>query len=145
MGPPPEVIELMGDKVRARELVKSVGVPVVPGSDGAVQSYKEALDVARDIGYPVMIKASAGGGGKGMRLAHNESSLKNALEMARMEAGAAFGNDEIYLEKYIEEPRHIEFQILGDQLGNLIHLGEGLFPAKAQPETSGRGSFLFTG
>jgi acetyl-CoA carboxylase biotin carboxylase subunit len=124
IGPPPEVIELMGDKVRARELVKSVGVPVVPGSDGAVQSYKEALDVARDIGYPVMIKASAGGGGKGMRLAHNESSLKNALEMARMEAGAAFGNDEIYLEKYIEEPRHIEFQILGDQLGNLIHLGE---------------------
>lgn len=124
IGPSPEVIELMGDKVRARELVKSVGVPVVPGSDGAVQSYAAALTVAREIGYPVMIKASAGGGGRGMRLAHNESSMKSALEMARIEAGGAFGNDELYLEKYIEEPRHIEFQILGDEWGNLIHLGE---------------------
>lgn len=124
IGPRPEVIDLMGDKVKARELVKSVGVPVVPGSDGAVGNYNEAVRVAREIGYPVMIKASAGGGGKGMRLAHNESSLKSALETARMEAGAAFGNDEIYLEKYIEEPRHIEFQILGDEYGHMIHLGE---------------------
>ncbi len=124
IGPPAGVIELMGDKVQARELVKSVGVPVVPGSDGAVLSYREALAVARDIGFPVMIKASAGGGGRGMRLAHNEGSLSKALEMARMEALAAFGSDEIYLEKYIEEPRHIEFQILGDESGNLIHLGE---------------------
>ncbi|MDD2620672.1 MAG: acetyl-CoA carboxylase biotin carboxylase subunit [Syntrophomonadaceae bacterium] len=124
IGPMPEVIDLMGDKVKARELVKSVGVPLVPGSDGAVNSYNDALKVAQEIGYPVMIKASAGGGGKGMRLAHNEASLKNALETAKMEAAAAFGNDEIYLEKYIEEPRHIEFQILADEYGNIIHLGE---------------------
>ncbi|MEN6326243.1 MAG: acetyl-CoA carboxylase biotin carboxylase subunit [Syntrophomonas sp.] len=124
IGPMPKVIDLMGDKVKARELVKSVGVPVVPGSDGAVGNYHEALKVAKEIGYPVMIKASAGGGGKGMRLAHHETALKSALETAKMEAGAAFGNDEIYLEKYIEEPRHIEFQILGDENGNIIHLGE---------------------
>lgn len=124
IGPLPKVIDLMGDKVKARELVKSVGVPLVPGSDGAVTNYSEALKVAKAIGYPVMIKASAGGGGKGMRLAHHEAALKSALETAKMEAGAAFGNDEIYLEKYIEEPRHIEFQILGDEYGNIIHLGE---------------------
>ncbi|MDD3268450.1 MAG: acetyl-CoA carboxylase biotin carboxylase subunit [Syntrophomonadaceae bacterium] len=124
IGPLPQVIDLMGDKVKARELVERVGVPLVPGSAGAVNTYNDALRVAKEIGYPVMIKASAGGGGKGMRLAHNEASLKGALETAKMEANAAFGNDEIYLEKYIEEPRHIEFQILGDEYGNIIHLGE---------------------
>ncbi|MGE5391876.1 MAG: acetyl-CoA carboxylase biotin carboxylase subunit [Deltaproteobacteria bacterium] len=124
IGPSSKAIELMGDKARAREAVKAVGVPLVPGSDGPVQNYAEAVVTAREIGYPVMIKASAGGGGKGMRLAHNDESLKEALEMARMEAGAAFNNDTVYLEKYIEEPRHIEFQILADQAGNIIHLGE---------------------
>ena len=124
IGPRPQVIRLMGDKVKAREVVSKAGVPLVPGSDGAVLSYPEALAVAREIGYPVMIKASAGGGGKGMRLAHGEASLKESLEMAKMEAGAAFDNNEVYIEKYIEEPRHIEFQVLGDEHGNVIHLGE---------------------
>lgn len=124
IGPDPEVIDLMGDKVKARELARKAGLPLVPGSEGALNSYKEAVELAREIGYPVMIKASAGGGGRGMRLAHNEASLKESVEMARMEARAAFGNDEVYIEKYIEEPRHIEIQILGDQYGNIIHLGE---------------------
>lgn len=124
IGPSAEVIELMGDKVKARECVIRAGVPLVPGSPGAVEDYAEALEIARQIGYPVIIKASAGGGGRGMRLAHNDASLEEALNMARMEAGAAFGNNEIYIEKYIEEPRHIEIQILGDEHGNIIHLGE---------------------
>ena len=124
IGPRPQVIKLMGDKVKAREVVSKAGVPLVPGSNGAVNSYEEAAAVAGEIGYPVMIKASAGGGGKGMRLAHGEASLKESLEMAQMEAGAAFDNSEVYIEKYIEEPRHIEFQILGDEQGNIIHLGE---------------------
>ncbi len=124
IGPKPNVINLMGDKVKARELVTTVGVPLVPGSEGAVESLAEAIEIAEAIGYPVMIKASAGGGGKGMRLAHSQSALKEALDMAKMEAKAAFGNDEVYIEKYIEEPRHIEFQILGDEHGNIVHLGE---------------------
>lgn len=124
IGPGAELIQLMGDKVKARELVSQVGVPLVPGSPGAVKDYDEALAIAREIGYPVIIKASAGGGGRGMRLAHSDDSLHQALEMARMEAGAAFGNDEIYVEKYIEEPRHIEIQVLGDEYGSIIHLGE---------------------
>lgn len=124
IGPRSDVIDSMGDKVKARELVKPAAVPLVPGSDGAVVNYGEALTVAAEIGYPVMIKASAGGGGRGMRLAHSRESLKEALRTARAEAGAAFGNDTVYIEKYLEEPRHIEFQILGDEQGNLIHLGE---------------------
>ena len=124
IGPKPEAIQLMGDKARAREAMQAVGVPVVPGSNGIIGDLKEALEVAREIGYPVMVKASAGGGGKGMRLVHNAEGLQEALKMARMEAGAAFSNDDIYVEKYIEEPRHIEFQILGDEMGNVIHLGE---------------------
>lgn len=124
IGPRPQVIKLMGDKVKAREVVSQAGVPLVPGSNGAVKSYEEAVVVAEEIGYPVMIKASAGGGGKGMRLAHGETSLKESLEMAQMEAGAAFDNSEVYIEKYIEEPRHIEFQVLGDEQGSIIHLGE---------------------
>ena len=124
IGPRAQVIKLMGDKVKAREVVSKAGVPLVPGSNGAVNSYEEAVAVAGEIGYPVMIKASAGGGGKGMRLAQGEASLKESLEMAQMEAGAAFDNSEVYIEKYIEEPRHIEFQILGDEQGNIIHLGE---------------------
>lgn len=124
IGPSPRVIERMGDKVQAREIARAAGVPLVPGSDGAVSGLGEAKKVAAEIGYPVMIKASAGGGGRGMRLAHNASLLKEALETARMEAGAAFGNDEVYIEKYIEEPRHIEIQVLADEVGNVIHLGE---------------------
>ncbi|HZK44510.1 MAG TPA: acetyl-CoA carboxylase biotin carboxylase subunit [Syntrophomonadaceae bacterium] len=124
IGPKPEVIEMMGDKVKARELMEEAGVPLVPGSDGAITTYQEAFEVAKTIGYPVMIKAAAGGGGKGMRLAQNELTLKDAIEVAKMEAGSAFGNDEIYMEKYLDEPRHIEFQILGDENGNIIHLGE---------------------
>jgi len=124
IGPKSSVINLMGDKVKARELVTTVGVPLVPGSDGAVESLAEAIKVADVIGYPVMIKASAGGGGKGMRLAHSQAALQEALNMAKMEAKAAFGNDEVYIEKYIEEPRHIEIQILGDEHGNIVHLGE---------------------
>lgn len=124
IGPKPQVINLMGDKVKARELVTTVDVPLVPGSDGAVNSLAEAVEIADAIGYPVMIKASAGGGGKGMRLAHSQAALKEALNMAKMEAKAAFGNDEVYIEKYIEEPRHIEIQILADEYGNMVHLGE---------------------
>jgi acetyl-CoA carboxylase biotin carboxylase subunit len=124
IGPKPATIQLMGDKVKAREVVRSAGVPLVPGSSGAVTSYQEAIKVAEDTGYPVMIKASAGGGGKGMRLAHSQAGLKNAMQTAKMEAGAAFGNDEVYIEKYIAEPRHIEIQILADEHGNIVHLGE---------------------
>lgn len=124
IGPSSQAIHTMGDKVKARELVASEGVPLVPGSPGAIHSFDEAVELAEEIGYPVLIKASAGGGGKGMRLAHNRNALKEALSMAKMEAGAAFGNDEVYIEKYIEEPRHIEIQILADEHGNIIHLGE---------------------
>lgn len=124
IGPPARVIQLMGDKIQARELVREAGVPLVPGSQGNIKDYREAALLANEMGYPVMIKAAAGGGGKGMRLAHGETTLKEALDMARMEAQAAFGNDEVYIEKYIEEPRHIEIQILGDEYGHLIHLGE---------------------
>ena len=124
IGPNANVIELMGDKVKARELVSRQGVPLVPGSAGAVKEFTQAIKIADEIGYPVMIKASAGGGGKGMRLAHSRNALEEALNMAKMEAKSAFGNDEVYIEKYIEEPRHIEFQIIGDEFGNMIHLGE---------------------
>lgn len=124
IGPEPEVIELMGDKVKGRELAKRAGVPLVPGSDGAISSYAKAVEIAQVIGYPVIVKAAAGGGGRGMRLAHSERELKNSLEMASMEAKAAFGNDELYIEKYITEPRHIEIQIMADEFGRIIHLGE---------------------
>lgn len=124
IGPQPATIQLMGDKVKAREVVRKAGVPLVPGSSGAVTSYQEAVKVAESTGYPVMIKASAGGGGRGMRLAHSQAGLKDAMQTAKMEAGAAFGNDEVYIEKYIEEPRHIEIQILADEYGQVIHLGE---------------------
>ncbi|HRY12328.1 MAG TPA: acetyl-CoA carboxylase biotin carboxylase subunit [Syntrophomonadaceae bacterium] len=124
IGPSASVIELLGDKVKGKEIAQQVGVPVVPGSEGAAGSLENTIVLAESIGYPIIIKASAGGGGRGMRLAHNKAALKEALGMARLEAGAAFGNDEVYIEKYIEEPRHIEVQILGDEHGNIIHLGE---------------------
>ena len=124
IGPRPESIKLMGDKSRAKETVKRANVPTIPGSDGVVKSADDALKIAREMGYPVIIKASAGGGGRGMRVAHNDISLANAYMAARSEAESAFGNADVYLEKYIENPRHVEIQILADQFGNTVHLFE---------------------
>lgn len=124
IGPSPITIEKMGDKAVARETVKKVGVPIVPGIEGIITSEEQALAVAAEIGYPVMIKASAGGGGKGMRIAQHNKDLLKELKAAQREAEAAFGNGDVYIEKYIEEPRHIEFQIIADNYGNVVHLGE---------------------
>lgn len=124
IGPSAEIIEKMGDKQAARELMQKSNVPTVPGSKGLVASAEEALKVAEKVGYPVLIKASAGGGGKGMRRAYNEEELKKAFETAKSEAKAAFGNDDMYVEKLIEHPHHIEFQILADKHGNITYLGE---------------------
>ena len=114
----------MGDKIEAKRTAKSLGIPVVPGSDGAVTEEKEAKRIAAEIGYPVIIKASAGGGGRGMKVARSEADLEVALATARSEAGAAFGDDAVYIEKYLEKPRHIEVQVMGDGMGQAIHLGE---------------------
>ncbi len=124
IGPDPETIEAVGNKANARAMAVRAKVPVVPGSDGPVEEEREALRVAQDIGYPVIIKAVAGGGGRGMRVARNDPSLVNGFHAARSEADAAFGDARVYIEKYIENPRHVEIQILGDHYGNLIHLGE---------------------
>jgi acetyl-CoA carboxylase, biotin carboxylase subunit len=124
IGPSPEVIDRMGDKIKARETMKKAGIPVVPGTETSVKTEEEALLAIREIGLPVMIKASAGGGGKGMRLVHYEKDIVSAARAARSEALSAFGDDSVYIEKYITSPHHIEFQILGDQFGNAIHLFE---------------------
>ncbi|KXX64688.1 MULTISPECIES: acetyl-CoA carboxylase biotin carboxylase subunit [Marichromatium] len=125
IGPRPETIRLMGDKVSAIEAMKAAGVPCVPGSGGPLDDNKKrTLELAREIGYPVIIKASGGGGGRGMRVVHSEATLLNAISLTKAEAAAAFGNDMVYMEKYLENPRHIEFQVLADQMGNAIHLGE---------------------
>lgn len=124
IGPSPDSIRVMGDKATARETMKKAGVPTVPGSDGILDSTEEAITVANEIGFPVMIKATAGGGGRGMRLANEPGEFVKLLQQAKSEAGAAFGNDGVYLEKYIKNPRHIEFQILADKHGNCIHFGE---------------------
>jgi acetyl-CoA carboxylase biotin carboxylase subunit len=124
IGPSPSAIRTMGDKNAAREQARKAGVPVCPGSDGIVDSEKNALRIAKKIGYPVMLKAVAGGGGRGMRPAHNDGSLIQAFHAARTEAEKAFGNGEIYIEKLIERPHHIEFQVIGDSHGRLVHLGE---------------------
>lgn len=124
IGPSSQTIKTMGDKIAARELASRTGIPVVPGSQGGVSDLKTALRVADEIEYPVLIKAAAGGGGKGMRLVHNRKELERTLEVVQYEAQAAFGDGKVYIEKYIEEPRHIEIQVLGDEHGNLIHLGE---------------------
>src|SRR5689334_15319363 len=124
IGPDPSVIKLLGDKARAKKAMKKAGVPMLPGSDGPVESEAKALAVAKDIGYPVIIKAVAGGGGRGMRIVRAAAELPNLLRTAQREAEAAFGNGDVYVEKYLENPRHIEFQILGDHHGNVIHLGE---------------------
>jgi acetyl-CoA carboxylase biotin carboxylase subunit len=124
IGPRPEHIRLMGDKIAAKRAVENLGIPTVPGSDGGVGSDAEAIRLARDIGFPVIIKAAAGGGGRGMKVIRAESELTAGLAMARAEARAAFGDDVVYLEKYLERPRHIEIQVLGDGKGRAIHLGE---------------------
>ena len=124
IGPPPNVIRLMGDKAKARQTAVEAGVPVLPGSGEPLTSREEAVRLAADVGYPVILKASAGGGGRGMRIARTPAELERAFETASSEAEKAFGDGAIYLEKYLEEPRHIEFQVLGDRHGNIVHLGE---------------------
>ncbi|MBN2364588.1 MAG: acetyl-CoA carboxylase biotin carboxylase subunit [Calditrichaeota bacterium] len=124
IGPSPEVIRRMGDKSEAKLVMTEAGVPVVPGSEGVIRKEAEAQKLAAEVGYPVMLKAVAGGGGKGMRIVRDSKNLGNSFMMARAEAEASFGNPDLYLEKYIESPRHIEIQLLGDQHGNMIYLGE---------------------
>ncbi|MEC5290802.1 acetyl-CoA carboxylase biotin carboxylase subunit [Aurantimonas sp. C2-6-R+9] len=124
IGPTADHIRIMGDKIEAKRTAKRLGIPVVPGSPGAVTDDDEALKIANDIGFPVLVKASAGGGGRGMKVAHSAGDLSNALATARAEAGSAFGDDAVYLEKYLQKPRHIEVQVFGDGAGNAIHLGE---------------------
>ncbi len=124
IGPSAEHIRIMGDKITAKETAKSLGIPVVPGSDGGVPDVESAKRVAGEIGYPVIIKATAGGGGRGMKVAQDEAGLETAFRTARAEAKAAFGNDEVYIEKYLQRPRHIEVQIFGDGRGRAVHLGE---------------------
>ncbi len=123
VGPPPEVIRLMGDKISAKEAMRAANVPCVPGSDGPLgEDGDETMKMARSIGYPVIIKAAGGGGGRGMRVVHSDAALLNAVTLTRSEAGAAFGNSTVYMEKYLEKPRHIEFQVLADAHGNVVHL-----------------------
>src|SRR5437588_12841988 len=124
IGPRAEHARLMGDKIRTKRSAKRLGTPVLPGSEGGIMSDADALAIARDIGFPILVKAAAGGGGRGMKVARSEAELSAALSTARTEAKAAFGDDAVYLEKYLEKPRHIEIQVLGDGKGNAIHLGE---------------------
>ncbi len=124
IGPTAEHIRLMGDKVTAKVTAKSLGIPVVPGSEGAITNDVEALRVAKEIGYPVIVKAAAGGGGRGMKVAHGADQMSEVLSTARAESKAAFGDDTLYMEKYLETPRHIEIQVIGDTHGNAVHLGE---------------------
>ena len=124
IGPTAEHIRIMGDKITAKDTVRNLGIPVVPGSDGGVADTAAAKTVAREIGYPVIIKATAGGGGRGMKVAQDEAGLEMAFRTARSEAKAAFGNDEVYIEKYLQKPRHIEIQVFGDGKGKAVHLGE---------------------
>ena len=125
IGPRPETIRIMGDKVSAIDTMKKAGIPCLPGSDGPLgDSYEENLKIARRIGFPIIIKAAGGGGGRGMRVVHSEANLHSAITLTRGEAAAAFGNDMVYMEKFLENPRHIEFQMIADSHGNVIHLGE---------------------
>ncbi len=124
IGPTPDVIRLMGEKEKARAAMKKHGVPILPGSDGVIASEGEAIEWAKQIGFPVILKASAGGGGRGMRIVRKEEELTNLFRQAQSEASAAFGNGDLYMEKYVEFPRHIEFQVLGDEHGNVVSLGE---------------------
>ena len=124
IGPPPEITRLMGEKEKARAAMKAAGVPILPGSEGVISSEGEAQEWARQIGYPVIVKASAGGGGRGMRIIRSDEEMPNLFRAAQSEAAAAFGNGDLYLEKFLERPRHIEFQVLGDSYGKVISLGE---------------------
>jgi len=124
VGPTPDQIRAMGDKATARRTMMEVGIPTVPGSKGEIDDPEEAVELAREIGFPVMIKASAGGGGKGMRVAQDEDSFERSFRQARNEAQAAFGDSGVYLERFVARPRHIEFQVFGDQMGRVVHLGE---------------------
>jgi len=124
IGPRPEVMRLMGEKEKARDAMKQAGVPILPGSDGIIASDGEAIEWARQVGFPVIVKASAGGGGRGMRIVRNEEELPGLFKAAQAEAAGAFGNGDLYMEKYVERPRHIEFQVLADEHGNVVSLGE---------------------
>src|SRR6266496_5362990 len=124
IGPPPAITRIMGEKEKARAAMKKHGVPILPGSDGIIASEGEAIEWARQVGFPVIVKASAGGGGRGMRVARDEQELPGLFKAAQSEAAAAFGNGDLYMEKFIEKPRHIEFQVLADQYGNVVSLGE---------------------
>ena len=124
IGPKSEIIDLLGNKSNAKEMMKKAGVPVIPGSDGSVKGLKDTLEIAEKIGYPVMIKAAAGGGGKGIRVANTVEELKKEYEVVKQEARKSFNDDEIYIEKFIKNPRHVEIQIVADEHGNVIHLGE---------------------
>lgn len=124
IGPTPEALELLGNKVQARELAKTIGVPVVPGTDGPVHTLEEGLKFSQSVGYPVIVKASAGGGGRGLRVVHSDEDLHEAMESGAREALAAFGNADLFIEKYIERPHHVEFQLLADKDGYVVHLGE---------------------
>lgn len=124
IGPTPEHIEMMGDKITAKKTMIELGVPVVPGSEGGVDTDEEALKISKSIGYPILIKATSGGGGKGMKVANDAEELPQALRLARAEAKANFGNDQVYMERYLRQPRHIEVQVLADTYGNAVHLGE---------------------
>src|SRR5438477_4882204 len=124
IGPDPQVIRLMGDKARARRVMKKAGVPILPGSDGPLDNEEKALKLAKEIGYPVIVKATAGGGGRGMRVVRAPAELSHAVKTSQREAEAAFGVPDVYIEEYVESPRHIEFQVLGDHHGSVVHLGE---------------------
>lgn len=124
IGPKSEIIDLLGNKSNAKEMMKEAGVPVIPGSDGSVKGLKDAIQIAESIGYPVMLKAAAGGGGKGIRVVYNSDEIEKAYNIVKQEAKNAFNDDEIYMEKFIQNPRHVEIQILADEHGNVIHLGE---------------------
>lgn len=124
IGPKPKVISLLGDKSMAKKTMRDAGVPTIPGSDGVVATYEDAVEVAKQVGYPIMVKASAGGGGRGMRLVNSPDELKQSFETARTEANAAFGSPDVYIEKFVPNPRHVEIQIMADNFGNVIHMGE---------------------
>lgn len=124
IGPSPKAITLMGSKVKARELAERIGVPIVPGTKGGVSTFKQALAFAKEVGYPIIIKASAGGGGRGLRVVRTDAELRENMEVAAREAESAFGDGSVFIEKYVERPHHIEFQILGDRHGTIVHLGE---------------------
>lgn len=124
IGPKSQVIDLLGNKSNAKEMMKKAGVPVIPGSDGSINNFEEAKKVSKEIGYPIILKAAAGGGGKGIRIVESEEELENAYNIVKQEAKVSFNDDEIYIEKFVKNPRHVEIQILADEYGNIVHLGE---------------------